>query len=60
MAKKRHGDVLGIGRAPVKAKSAKAKGAKKATRRRIKGIEVGPARSLKRARVVGGVRGRGR
>jgi hypothetical protein len=61
MAKKRaHGDVLGLSRAPIKAKSATAKGAKKTSRRRIKGIEVAPARTLKRARVVGGVRGRGR
>ena len=54
-AKKHVGDVLGIGRAKV-SKSVPSGG------RRPKGIEVGSRgrKGLKPARVVGGVRGRGR
>ena len=57
MAKKKAaGDVLGLSRAPVK------QGPKIANTRprRPKGIEIGFAKSTRRAGVVGGVRGRGR
>jgi hypothetical protein len=52
--KKHVGDVIGISRSTVR------KPVKSAPGRRAKGIEVAPPRSMKRAGVVGGVRGRGR
>jgi hypothetical protein len=57
MAKKKAaGDVLGLSRAPIKQLPKIAN-----TRtRRPKGIEIGFARSKRRAGVVGGVRVRGR
>ena len=55
--KKHVGDVLGISRARVKSKTVRATTGKK--KGRPKGIEVATRSRLKRAKVVGGVRGRG-
>ncbi len=59
-ASKRHGEVLGIGRATKSLPRVKKSTATK--RRRVKGIELTRARrrTMKRAGVVGGVRARGR
>jgi hypothetical protein len=55
--KKHVGDVLGISRTPARATAARPT---KSGRRRPTGIDVAPPRPMKRAGVVGGVRGRGR
>jgi hypothetical protein len=57
--KKHVGDVIGISRSTAKAPIA---GKKTSSRRRSPGIELPKAssRTMKRAGVVGGVRGRGR